>query len=246
MIDKFGSLTQKQLESYIFHKQGKSQREIAEILGIKQPTVSQTLTKVKNSIKEAETTLAYIDVLDNVDVGKMDVVATLELMKKRHEEKKLRDLSIQGTIKPVDIKSNNVVFTVGYEKRDIENFIKLLKVNDIKLLVDIRANGFSRKAGFSSKILEKNLALEGIDYLAMEELGAPKPLRNDLKEKGYTWFFKKYGEYIDGKKSELDKLEKIVKYTHSCLMCFELNPNECHRSIVSNKLRERGFEVAHI
>lgn len=246
MFTKFGGLTKKQLGIYILHKQGKSQGEIAEVFGIRQPTVSMTLNKVKDSIREAKTTLAYIDVLDSMDVRKMDVAATLELMKKRHEEKKIRSLSIQGTIDPLDIKGPNVVFTVGYEKRDIKNFIKLLKINKINLLIDIRANGFSRKTGFSSKVLENNLHLEGIDYLAIKELGAPKQLRNGLKEKGYTWFFKKYRDYIDGEKSEVDKLEKIVKNTRSCLMCFELNPNECHRSIVSNKLQERGFKVAHV
>ncbi len=168
------------------------------------------------------------------------------MMKERHEERKLRDLSVQGTIKPLNIKGKNVIFTSGYEKRDVEKFIWLLKANGIEILIDIRANGFSRKKGFSNKILERNLASEGIDYLAMKELGSPKKLRQEMKEKGYSWFFNEYEKYLDTEKSELDKLEKIVKHARSCLMCFELDPNECHRSIVAQKLKERGFEIAHL
>ncbi|MEE8167732.1 MAG: DUF488 family protein [Candidatus Hydrothermarchaeales archaeon] len=246
MDEKFGNLTRKQIEIYFFHKQGKRQSEIAKTLGIKQPAISNTLHKVGKSIRDAKGTLDYIDILDNMDVMEMEFVTALELMKKRHEEKKLRDLSVQGTIKPLGIKDSNVVFTVGYEKRDVENFIKLLKINNIKILVDIRANGFSRKVGFSHRVLEKNLTSEDIDYLSLKELGAPKNLREGLKKKGYPWFFNEYKKYLENEKSELDKLEKIVKYTRSCLMCFELDPNECHRSMVSNELRERGFEVAHL
>jgi uncharacterized protein (DUF488 family) len=67
-----------------------------------------------------------------------------------------------------------------------------------------------------------------------------------LKERGYSWFFKEYERFLNTDLGEIDKLEKIAKYSKSCLMCFELEPRECHRSIAAKKLEERGFEIAHL
>jgi uncharacterized protein (DUF488 family) len=182
----------------------------------------------------------------NTNTNFMDLQATLELMHKRHEEEKRLLESIAGIAKPYETKSEKAVFTIGYEKRKIENFIKILKKNNIELIIDIRANGYSHKRDFISSVLEKNLAKAGIDYLSIKELGSPKELRNGLKEKGYSWFFKEYKKYLKKEKNELNKLEKIVKNTRSCLMCFELHAKDCHRSIVAEKLKEKGFEIAHL
>ena len=173
-------------------------------------------------------------------------MTALKIMKERHAKiKRIKD-SIAGNVEPYKLDSTNIVFTIGYEKRNIKNFIKVLKINKIKLLVDIRANGFSHKRDFSNSIFVKNLKEAGIDYLAIRELGSPKELREGLKKYGYKWFFDKYRDYIKGKMDEIDKLEKIISKRRSCLMCFELYPEHCHRSIVSEKLQERGYEVVHL
>lgn len=154
--------------------------------------------------------------------------------------------SLQKTIIPYAGKNGKVVFTIGYEKRKIDDFIKILKDSDIDMLIDVRANSYSRKPGFSSGTLKKRFEEEGIDYLVMKDLGAPKKLREGLKEKGYGWFFKEYMKYLNKEGEEFDKIEKIVKRSRCCLMCFELEPRECHRSMIANKLSEKGFEIIHL
>jgi len=140
----------------------------------------------------------------------------------------------------------HAVFTIGYEKRDINGFIEILKSNQIELLIDIRANGHSRKPGFSGDGIERRLSSENIGYVSMRKLGTPRRLRDELKHMGYAWFFGEYEKHLESEKRELHKLEETVKNARSCLMCYELRPRECHRSVVANKLEERGFTIYHL
>lgn len=239
-------ITKRQFEVFVLKQKGLTQHQIAENLKISQVRVSQLLSKANKAIKESIETINFLNTLRKVDYENMDLDSILKVMHERHEEVNRRGKSLQGTIIPYQVKERKAVFTIGYEKRKIDDFVKVLKGNNVDILIDVRANGHSRKPGFSYVTLKKRLEKEGIDYLPMKELGAPKKLRTGLKEKGYGWFFKEYEKYVDTEARELDKLEKIVKYSRSCLMCFELEPRECHRSILANKLSERGFETAHL
>lgn len=243
---KLGVLTKRQFEVFVLKQRGLTQHQIAENLKISQGRVSELLNKANKAIKDSIETINFLNTLRKVDYENMDLDGILKVMHERHEEVNRRGKSLQGTIIPYQVKEGKAVFTIGHEKRKIDDFVKILKGNNVDVLVDVRANGYSRKPGFSYVTLKKRLEKEGIDYLSMKELGAPKKLRAGRKEKGYGWFFEEYEKYLDTESSELDKLEKIVKYSSGCLMCFELEPRECHRSILANKLSARGFEVAHL
>lgn len=45
--------------------------------------------------------------------------------------------------------SVNVVYTIGYEGIDLEQFIDIIKKNHIDTIIDVRKNPVSRKKGFS-------------------------------------------------------------------------------------------------
>lgn len=245
-MDKIGAITKRQFEVFVLKQKELTQQQIAENLKISQGRVSELLSRANKAINESVDTVNFLNDLMKMDYENMDLDSILKVMHERHEEVTRRGKSLQGTIIPYIGKNGKVVFTIGYEKRKIDDFVKILKGNDIDILIDVRANGHSRKPGFSNGTLQKRLEKEGIDYLSMKELGSPKELRDGLKEKGHGWFFNEYMKCLNKEGGELDKLEKIVKYSMSCLMCFELEPRECHRSVLANKLGERGFEIAHL
>lgn len=41
------------------------------------------------------------------------------------------------------------LFSVGYEGRDLSDFVELLQENGVTVLLDVRLNAISRKPGFS-------------------------------------------------------------------------------------------------
>ena len=94
-----------------------------------------------------------------------------------------------------------MLYTVGYEKKSVEEFVDCLKSYDIDTLVDVREIPLSRKKGFSKTLLSEFLEKSGIEYVHIKELGSPKELRNKLYADGdYQYFFKEYSKYIKSKK----------------------------------------------
>lgn len=85
------------------------------------------------------------------------------------------------------------VFTIGYEGREIEDFVSRLKAFNITRLIDIREIPLSRKKGFSKSALKKRVEAENIEYVHLKMLGSPSALRHQLKEDhDYDRFFAAY------------------------------------------------------
>jgi uncharacterized protein (DUF488 family) len=144
----------------------------------------------------------------------------------------------------------NPLFTLGYQQRDVPEFIDILKANQIEIVADIRANPYSRKKGFSKKALQAELERNGIRYIHIPELGAPKELRDKVRaDSDYEYFFKEYDLYLDRNIEPLERLyETAIKET-TCLLCFERDINECHRKSVAaklNNLHKDNLIVVHL
>lgn len=139
------------------------------------------------------------------------------------------------------------VYSIGYQGRNIENFIETLKDNKIKVLIDTRNSGLSRKPKFSRHALRKIVEKEGIKFIAVPEAGAPKELRDYLKNTGnLNNFFKMYKRHITENKS-FDKLGNHINGERTCIMCFERNAYECHRLVLSDMIYENlNSNVIHL
>jgi uncharacterized protein (DUF488 family) len=138
-----------------------------------------------------------------------------------------------------------IVYTIGYESTDIDRLVATLKTAGIQRVADVRAVALSRKNGFSKKALAARLEVEKIQYLHFVELGDPKPGREAAREGRYDEFRDIYEAYLDSAdaKASLRKLFTTVSEATTCLLCFERDPGNCHRSIVAEQLKESGFEV---
>lgn len=131
------------------------------------------------------------------------------------------------------------LYTIGYEGRDIHQFVAELRRNRIDRVIDVRETPISRKAGFSKASLSARLAEEDIKYVHLRRLGTPKPLRDRLKQTGnYRSFFTQMEEYLTGQVESLDEAHKHACEASCCLLCFEKHAEECHRSLVAAKLRK--------
>jgi uncharacterized protein (DUF488 family) len=143
------------------------------------------------------------------------------------------------------------VFTSGYEGRDIDEFIGQLQLHNIQVVVDVREIPASRKPGFSKTRLIEHLESANIKYIHIRELGSPKTLRHKLyKDKDYNYFFNKYKKYLSTQIDTVKSLyNDIIVDKISCLICFEKDASQCHRTIVAEKIKEidgNGLMVNHI
>lgn len=142
------------------------------------------------------------------------------------------------------------LYTVGYEGLSIDAFLSIIKSHKIKRLIDIRRRPISRKPGFSRTILSHSLNAVGIDYTHIVALGTPDDIRQELKQqKDYEVFFDKMDGYIMTQRSALKEALALALEQPSALLCFERNPEECHRLVVAIqivKLSDLILTVEHI
>jgi uncharacterized protein (DUF488 family) len=130
----------------------------------------------------------------------------------------------------------NNLFTIGYEKANLPDFIKTLKDNGINILLDIREFPISRNQGFSKKQLALALEESGIHYLHKKALGSPKKIRDALHSSGdYSLFFRQFEDYLLTCKPLLHELTETIQGS-VVLMCYERDYKTCHRLIVAQHI----------
>ncbi len=131
------------------------------------------------------------------------------------------------------------VFSIGYEGKSVERFINTLIKNNIKILVDVRRNPISMKYGFSRSQLKNNLNHFNISYIHIPELGIASNKRKALKSiDDYRVLFDEY------ERTTLANSDKYLwqicqlwnSYKRICLMCFEADPEMCHRTRILREL----------
>lgn len=139
------------------------------------------------------------------------------------------------------------ICTIGYEGRNCDEFIELLRKEKISLLIDIRENTNSRKKGFSKKALAESLRNKGIEYKHLAELGTPKHIRLAYKNSGNIEdLLNGYTNYLNENPEYINNLLEEIGDKDACLMCFERLPINCHRFVIAEYLYQQGVEVKHL
>lgn len=132
------------------------------------------------------------------------------------------------------------LYTIGYEGSDIETFLWFLQKHSVDCLLDVRQSPISRKKFFSKHSLSEKLLAEGIEYVHLPDLGSPKELRNKLKtDRDYASFFAAMEEYLCDRKDTLEIANQHVSHKTCCLMCFEHQAQQCHRTVVAKMIKEK-------
>jgi uncharacterized protein (DUF488 family) len=134
------------------------------------------------------------------------------------------------------------LFTIGYEKAAQSDVLAALKQARVRLLIDTRAVAASRRAGFSKRQLAAGLDQAGIAYLHLQKLGTPAEGREAARAGDFKTLWRIYDKHIKTApaKAELDELEKLARSGQRiCLLCYERDPNECHRSRIAEVMHAR-------
>ena len=141
----------------------------------------------------------------------------------------------------------NKIYTIGFTKKTLEDFITRLRKANVQRVVDIRLNDSSQLSGFAkSKDLEFILRQFGIEYISVKSLAPDKALldkyRKDRNWNEYEIDFKALMNARNAQKI-LDDLNFDRKIT--CLLCSEDKPEKCHRRLVAEML-DKSFEIVHL
>lgn len=132
----------------------------------------------------------------------------------------------------------------------MNEFVNMLQSFSITALVDIRRFPGSRKyPQFNKEELAAALKQSGISYSHLEELGGRRKVQ--ANSKNTRWrndSFRGYADYMETKEFEkgIVELEKIALKQSTAYMCSEAVWWRCHRSMVSDYLKAKGWQVLHI
>lgn len=125
------------------------------------------------------------------------------------------------------------LLSVGYERRDLDEFVALLVDHQVETLVDVRLNAVSRKKGFSKTALASAMADAGIGYRHEPELGNPKANREPFRQ-GLKSARTRYRRHLaNGASCALAGVIALASASRIALLCFEREHNTCHRSCIT-------------
>ncbi len=143
-----------------------------------------------------------------------------------------------------------IVWTIGHSTRTLEQFVSMLHSFDIKILADIRSYPGSRHyPHFNKENLEAYLPGNNIEYIHLKSLGGRRQAKHDSKNTAWkNASFRGYADYMETNEfiKGIQQLEDIAMKQRTAYMCSEAVWWRCHRSLVSDDLKIKGWKVYHI
>ncbi len=155
-------------------------------------------------------------------------------------------------LKPIGMKHElfKTLWTIGHSTRTLEEFISLLQSNNIKNVADIRHYpGSKRYPQFNKTELSEALMKNNINYTHIVQLGGRRKANVDSKNTAWRHpAFRGYADYMETKDFEdgLKMLEEMALQEPTVFMCSEAVWWRCHRSMVADYLKVKGWNIIHI
>jgi uncharacterized protein (DUF488 family) len=144
----------------------------------------------------------------------------------------------------------NSIWTIGHSTHPFEEFVAMLHSFKIEMVADIRNFPGSRKFPyFNKEALEISLPENKIGYVHLKALGGRRKAKPDSKNTAWRHpAFRGYADYMetDEFKNGIHVLEKVAMQQRTAYMCSEAVWWRCHRSMVSDYLKAKGWNVMHI
>lgn len=137
------------------------------------------------------------------------------------------------------------LYTIGFTEKSAEEFFDLLLSHGVRKLVDTRVNNTSQLAGFAKG---RDLAyfcrvVGSMEYEHRLDMAPTRDLLGEYRKGEINW-----AEYTDRymgllRKRKLRSTVSLRDLDGACLLCSEHLPEQCHRSLLSEHLREAFPEI---
>ncbi|SDZ97375.1 DUF488 domain-containing protein [Nitrosospira multiformis] len=142
------------------------------------------------------------------------------------------------------------ICTIGHSTHPLEEFINLLKKNEVTHLLDVRTVPRSRhNPQFNKETLPDALGAIGIKYTHLPGLGGLRHARKDSINEGWrNASFRGYADYMQTQEfvENVNRVIELAVHDRCALMCAEAVPWRCHRSLIADALVVRGVRVEDI
>ncbi|MEO5803426.1 MAG: DUF488 domain-containing protein [Verrucomicrobiota bacterium] len=142
------------------------------------------------------------------------------------------------------------LFTIGFTKKNAEEFFGKMMNAGVKRVVDVRLNNTSQLAGFAKKedLIYFLKAIGGIDYVHLPQLAPTQEMLDEYKKNKGDWavYETKFLDLMAQR--EIEKTVAPEALQEGCLLCSEDKPHHCHRRLVAEYLsaKWKNIETRHL
>jgi len=154
------------------------------------------------------------------------------------------------------------IFTIGFTQKSAEEFFKLLTDAGVRRVIDVRLNNNGTLAGFTRAAHLPYFLREiaGIVYEHMPDLAPDDAILSSWKlkapakkagKKPITWaeYQTRFARLI--RKRKIEASIRPAELDYACLLCSEPTPENCHRRLVAEYLRDKcsdsvKIEIVHL
>jgi uncharacterized protein (DUF488 family) len=137
------------------------------------------------------------------------------------------------------------LFTIGFTRKNAERFFGLLRTSGAQRVVDVRLNNVSQLSGFAKKEDLRYFlrVICGMGYVHLPDLAPTQELLDEYKRQEIDWatYEKRFLRLLRKRRIEVSLPRSTI--ADACLLCSESEPEQCHRRLVAEYLRDRWGEV---
>ena len=142
------------------------------------------------------------------------------------------------------------IWTIGHSTRSAAEFSAALRAQQIEAVADVRKlPGSRRYPHFDQDALIAMLRLEHITYRHFPDLGGrKKPKPNSRNTAWRHSAFRGYADYMETAEfiCAVERLATVAAEKRTAMMCAEAVWWRCHRSLLADFFKARGWKVMHI
>ena len=127
------------------------------------------------------------------------------------------------------------LYTIGFTKKSLEEFITRLQEAGVDTIVDIRLRPNSQLSGFAKqRDLPFILNAFDIGYEYQPELAPTDEILDGYrKDKDWAAYEERFRPLLSERAAEATARELLARYSAPCLLCSEDTPEQCHRRLVA-------------
>jgi uncharacterized protein (DUF488 family) len=137
------------------------------------------------------------------------------------------------------------LYTIGFSEKSAEDFFGLLEDNGVKKIIDTRVLPSTETDGFAKGEDLAYLARKmlDIDYEHHLSYAPTLDLLSRIHEGAVSWdgYVVEYHHLIAER--EILKDLEISAFDQACLLCFEHQPDQCHRRLLAEYIQKAFPEV---
>jgi uncharacterized protein (DUF488 family) len=143
------------------------------------------------------------------------------------------------------------VYTIGFRKKPLAKFIRLLREAGVEAVIDVRLRNTSQLAGYTKRDDLAFLLQEGFDvaYEHVPELAPTPEILDDYREdQDWQAYEARFDPLLVERQAEMVAQDILSRYNRVCLLCSEPTADRCHRRLVAEYWADHvpDLEIVHL